>query len=90
MTIADAKEINKGKYNTVEVYKNINQISKDFHTDNIEFTEEYTGNTEIIDYNLMDKEEYNNTVLANHDLYADDFMSESDFPVLCILVEHFD
>ena len=65
MTIKEIEERFKGLYVDMEVYKNFASNSYGFHTDRIKSVDDYTENTEVIEYSLADEEEYNETVFAN-------------------------
>ena len=89
MTIKDVKEMYKD-YVDIEVYTkiytgNVNQ----FHTDNCEYTEDYTDDSEVILYSLMGKEEYANTLLANSCEDVNDYWGDwnDDDKVLCIMIK---
>ena len=96
-TISEAMERNKGKYIGVEVYEyNTSSRHKELHTDFIDEIDEDLvdhikdrediGDVEV---NLMDRDEYNNTVLANaYGVSFDDIYSDANGKVLVLMLEH--
>lgn len=92
MKIRDLKEMYKGEYCEVEVFK-ANESGEyypdHFHTDNCETTDDYDDDTEIGIYSLMDEEEYNNTILVNGCVTADfgEWYGNKDAKVLCLLIK---
>lgn len=98
MTIKEVIEENKGKYTELEVYKarsNGKYYPNSFHTDNCELlgdTSPYGNFSEDMEvglYELMNEEEYNNTIMTNCDIYADfeDWYGDKDAKVLCIMIK---
>lgn len=98
MTIAEVKELYEGKYSNVEIYKpcsNGKYYPNHFHTDNCVGLGEgsphgdYTEDMEVELYELMDQDEYNNTLMANFDTYADfeDWYGDKNAKVLCMMIK---
>lgn len=95
MTIADVKKEYEGRYEAVEVYKPIEGEVDCFHTDNCvslggdSSYGNYTEDMEVSLYELMDEEEYNNTLLANGCLDADfdEWYGDKNAKILCIMVK---
>lgn len=95
MTIKEIKEMYKGQYDDVEVYEvsSPNSIGEHypnrFHTDNCNFTEEFTDESEVGLYELMDEEQYNHSILANSELTVDfkDLYGNKEVKVLCIMLK---
>lgn len=91
MTIKEVKEIYKGQYENIEVYRPNgigNHYPNHFHTDNCKFTEEYTDDSEVGLYELMDEEDYEHSINANS-CVTTDFMEWYDnkkAKVLCIML----
>lgn len=65
--IEEIRKLYKGDYEECEVYKSTvtEQFYKGIHTDSIEYIEELPKIYKILDYELMNEEDYNTTVLAN-------------------------
>ncbi len=75
MKITDIINRHYGEYADLEVYYSIHR-NGDIHTDNLRFIEdipedEMDGTGEVISWELMDEEDYNNSVLANACVTAD-------------------
>lgn len=84
MTIKELKQKFYRDYIDYEVFHKTGL--KRFHTDSIKFEYDFDENEEAIDWELMGKEEYNNTILANSCLRFND-LYEDDDKVLCILIK---
>ena len=52
-------------------------------------SQNYDDDMEVGLYELMDEEEYNNTIMANCDIYADfeDWYGDKDAKVLCVMIK---
>lgn len=98
MTVAEVKELYKGEYVDLEVYKPLSRgyyYPNCFHGDNcVSLGDDsphgnYTEDMEAGLYELMDQEDYNNTLMANCDLYADfkDWYGDKNAKVLCIMIK---
>ena len=98
MTIAEVKELYRGKYVNLEVYRSLSSghcYPNHFHTDNcVELGDsspngEYTEDMEAVLYELMNQDEYNNTLMANCNIYADfnDWYGNKNAKVLCIMIK---
>ena len=92
MTIKEVKEMYKGQYDELEVYSTWNvgeHYPNHFHTDNCRYTEEYTDESEVGLYELMDEEDYNHSIMANASDYADfeEWYDNKDARVLCIMIK---
>lgn len=92
MTIKEVKEMYKGQYCEIEVYKpnsGGNHYPNHFHTDNCKFTEEFTDESEVELYELMDEEDYNHSIMANTSEYADfeGWYGNKEVKVLCIMLK---
>lgn len=98
MTIREIKELCNGKYSDVEIYKPYSRgkyYPNHFHTDNCVGLGEgsphgdYTEDMEVELYELMDQDEYNNTLMANFDTYVDfeDWYGDKNAKVLCIMIK---
>lgn len=71
-TIKDIKQRYSGEYADVEVYRMSSRSENHFHTDNCSFVDEgYSGSTPVMLYDLMDEEDYNNSINANTDGFDD-------------------
>jgi hypothetical protein len=81
--IRDIKNRFKGKYEDVEVY-DIN-ISLSWHTDYLNFTEDYSDDDDVLDYKLMSIDDYEHTILINTCLYAEDLGYKEGDMILCII-----
>lgn len=91
MTIKEVKEKYAGKYEELEVYKAIGKgehYPNHFHTDNCKFTEEYSDSSEVGLYELMDEEDYNNSINANSCATTDfgEWYGSNDAKVLCVML----
>lgn len=97
-TITEAMERNKGNYIGVEVYEydTNDPYYKKLHTDFIHAIDEDLvdhikdrediGDVEV---NLMDRDEYNSTVLANaYGVSFDDIYGDPNGKVLVLMLEH--
>lgn len=74
MTVKEIKELDyiKGQYADIEVYRNYNSDRMGFHTDRIQSVESYSEDEEVIEFQLMDEEDYNSSVCANSSvIFAD-------------------
>lgn len=98
MTIKDVKEEYKNEYAELEVYKAMSggkYYPSNFHMDNCRSLGEdsphgnYDDDMKVGLYELMDEEEYNNTIMANCDIYADfeDWYGNKNAKVLCIMIK---
>ena len=98
MTIAEVKELYKGEYVDLEVYKTLSNgydYPNYFHANNcVELGNgspdgDYTEDMEVGLYELLDQDEYNNTFMSNCDIYADfaDWYGNKDVKVLCIMIK---
>ena len=89
--IREIKERYKNKCIEVEIYV-VNPPSRKFwgwHTDSLKGVgDNYSEDDNVIDYKLMDIEEYNNTILANCCFDAEDLGYEKDEMILCIIKEN--
>ena len=65
MTIKEVIEINP-EVSFVDVWR-----GKKLHTDSCEFVEDYDEDTEVVYWEIMDRERYDNTILANSCVSAD-------------------
>lgn len=93
MTIKEVKEMYKGEYADVEVYKTDevgDHYPRHFHTDNCKAIDDYMEEAEVGLYELMDEEEYNNSILANTSERADfaDWYDDKEAKVLCIMLRN--
>lgn len=93
MNIKNLKELlkNQGKkYEEIETYVYRFNEKKEIHTDYIKGVElEDDDEAEVIDYELMNEEEYNKSVLANSSLTADfeDWFGNKNAKILVVIVE---
>lgn len=87
MTIKEIMDNYDGEFNAVEVFESKNN-RKSFHTDQIQALDDsmYSLSDEVLDYELMDEEDYNNTVCANSSVSFSDVYEDND-KVLVILVQ---
>lgn len=85
MTIKELKNKYDRQYGDLEVYIRTGNGSH-FHTDSIKWTEDYSEDAEVLEYELMNEDRYNRTVLANTSEYADfhEWYGDKDMTVLCI------
>ena len=93
MTIGELKELLKehGKeYCDIEVFVPTScKLDKPFHTDSIQGTDDYNDNSKVLDYEIMDEEDYGTSVLANSCVRADfeEWYDDKNAKVLCILID---
>ena len=89
MTVKEAKESKLSKEaNEIDVFRKNNYgytSSVPFHTDFFTEVEEYDPEEEIDSMELMDKEDYSNSVLANSSISFGDMFNDTD-KILCILL----
>lgn len=67
------------KYVDIEVYKPMGigeHYPNHFHTDNCKYTDDWDEDTEIGLFELMDKEDYEHTILANSSMEIDDYWAD--------------
>lgn len=64
MTINEIKAMYSNEYTDIEVCV-FTSNRHQFHTDCIEFIDEYTDDSIVEAWSLMDENEYNSTILAN-------------------------
>lgn len=83
MKIKELKECLKGQYTDIDVYKFVSG-RKTIHTDNIIPVDENEDDV-VAKYELMSKEEYSSTILANSSLSWEDMYK--DDVILVIIVE---
>ena len=91
MTIKEIKEMYEGQYEEIEVYSALSvgkHYPDHFHTDNCKFTEEFTDESEVGLYELMDEKDYNHSIMANASDYADfeGWYGNKEAKVLCIML----
>lgn len=87
MTVKEIKELDniKDQYVDIEVYRNYNSDRMGFHTDRIQSVESYSEDEEVIEFQLMDEEDYNSSICANTGAsFADFFETEDKILVLKI------
>lgn len=87
MTIKELKEKYAGQYYDFEVYKNFNSSNYGFHTDRIKAVDDYSDADEVIEWQLMDKEDYSNSILANVCTTWEDFGFEEDDKILVVKIK---
>jgi hypothetical protein len=87
MTIQEIMDNYDGEFSAVEVFESRNN-RKSFHTDQIQALDDsmYSLSDEALDYELMDKEDYNSTICANSSISFSDAYEDDDI-VLVILVQ---
>lgn len=93
MTIKNVKDMYKGKYEDIEIYRPCSigeHYPNHFHTDNCSFTEEFTDESEVGLYELMDEEDYNNSIMSNVSDYADfeGWYGNKNAKILCIMLKN--
>lgn len=95
MTVKEAIDRYEGEYTAIEFYRPAFNSTSGFHTDAVEEIDSpvapkaeldriYSG-IEALDFQLMDREDYDTTVLANTCLSFTDMYEPTD-KILCILV----
>lgn len=92
-TLKELKARLKGEYADIEVYRPMSigdHYPNHFHTDNCKYTEDFNDDSEIGLYELMDEDDYNNSIYANcadtadfAELYGD----RSAKVLVCMLAE---
>lgn len=86
MTVKEVKDYYKNDYCDVEAYIDKWSHQAGFHTDRIEAVDEYSDSSEVLEYELMDKEMYSNTVLANVGLTWEDYGLDDNDKILVIKI----
>lgn len=90
MTVKEIKELYKGEYAEVEFYKRTDNIhhSKPFCTDNC-YWAEGEDDEEVVIHELMDEEEYNQTLFANcsNTINFEELYGDKNAKVLCIMLK---
>lgn len=78
-----------GKYEEIEVFKNFNSNSIGFHTDRIEFVDEWDGTEEVLEFELMDEETYANSINANScvDTDFEEWFGNKTAKILCVKIK---
>ena len=79
-TVKSVKEMYDGKYDEVEAY-----VGDHFHTDFCERTDDFSDNSVVTKYELMDEDSYNSSILANCGVRFDDIHYRKD-KILCLLI----
>ena len=84
MTVGEVKEMYSGRYVDCEIWEDGGNGT--FHTDNIRSRDD---GDDVVDWELMDEDDYEHSVLANSCTVADfeSWYGDSGAKVLCILVE---
>jgi hypothetical protein len=87
MTIKEIMDNYDGEFSAVEVFESKNN-RKSFHTDQIQALDDsmYSLSDDALDYELMDEEDYNNSICANSSVSFSDVYEDND-KVLVILVQ---
>lgn len=85
-TVAEIKEMYKGRYDDIEFYK-FRFNNRIIHTDYIEYIEGVSDDAPVEDFELMDEERYNFSVQANcEDADFKTWYGSSEARVLVIIV----
>ena len=86
-TVAEIKKMYEGKYADIEFYK-FRFNNKIIHTDYIKYIEDVSDDAPVEDFELMDEERYNFSVLANCCEEADfkTWYGSSEARVLVIII----
>ena len=86
-TVAEIKEMYKGRYDDIEFYK-FRFNNRIIHTDYIKDIEDVSDDAPVEDFELMDEERYNFSVLANCCIEADfkTWYGSSEARVLVVIV----
>lgn len=89
MTIKEIMDRNLNKYVDVEVWLTDPGAWNRFHTDVISTCENWHDDTEVVDWELMDEEDYAHSIMANSCIEADfaEWYGDKDAKVLVILIE---
>jgi hypothetical protein len=92
MTIKEVKEMYKGQYDEIEVYEpnsRGNHYPNHFHTDNCKYTEEYSDESEVGLYELMNEDDYEHSINANSCVTTDfeEWYDDKEAKVLCIMLK---
>lgn len=86
MTVKEVKERYENEYVDIEVYVDKWSHQAGFHTDRIEASDEYSDSSEVLEYELMDKETYSSTILANVGLTWEDYGLDDNDKILVIKI----
>lgn len=73
-----------------EVYIDKYEPKLGFRTDYIQGVEDYSDNDKVIDFEIMDKDEYSNSILANSRISWEDYGFDDDDKILVIKIEQID
>ena len=89
MTIKDVINEHKGEYVDCEVYEYTDR-RRVIHTDFIRSIDDPDMNAEVIDWELMDEDDYDKSVLANSSVSADfsEWYDDKEAKVLVIMIEN--
>ena len=87
MTINEIMQDNEGNFTVMEVYE-LKDGKVSYHTDHIQELpdDEYSLSDEVVDYEIMDKDDYDSNILVNSSVSFDDAHDDDD-RVLVILVQ---
>lgn len=86
MTVQGLKNSLKGKFVDIEFYVDKFQPQAGFHADRVEYVEAIDDDTEVAEYALMDKSEYESALLSNCSIAFTDIYPE-DATVLAVKIK---
>ena len=87
MTIKEVQEMFTGQYVDFEVYRNFNSNNMGFHTDRIKSVDDYSESDEVTEYELMNREDYSQPVLANSPVSWEEYGLDDRDKILVVKIK---
>ena len=87
MTIKEVQEMFTGQYVDFEVYRNFNSNKMGFHTDRIKCVDDYSESDEVTEYELMNREDYSQPVLANSPVSWEEYGLDDRDKILVVKIK---
>ena len=87
MTIKEVQEMFTGQYVDFEVYRNFNSNKMGFHTDRIKSVDDYSESDEVTEYELMNREDYSQPVLANSPVSWEEYGLDDRDKILVVKIK---
>jgi hypothetical protein len=87
MTIKEVQEMFTGQYFDFEVYRNFNSNRLGFHTDRINSVDDYSESDEVTEYELMNREDYSQSVLANSSVSWEEYGLDDRDKILVVKIK---
>ena len=86
MTIKEVQKMYTGQYVDFEVYRNFNSNRLGFHTDRIN-VDDYSESDEVTEYELMNREDYSQSVLANSPVSWEEYGLDARDKILVVKIK---